>query len=115
MNAWQHWLRTQAASRTESVARRRGWASALKSPESESTASLSVSAGTTLRLGGPGTQMVGRILWDEFFSKTNWPRAAALAFVMLVVVVIPIMLMQRAQNAVVTRPRLKWTIQKITR
>jgi putrescine transport system permease protein len=52
-------------------------------------------------LGGPGTQMIGRILWDEFFSKTNWPRAAALAIVMLVVVVIPIMLMQRAQNAVV--------------
>ncbi|MBN9311058.1 MAG: ABC transporter permease subunit [Devosia sp.] len=52
-------------------------------------------------LGGPGTQMIGRILWDEFFAKTNWPRAAALAITMLVIVVIPIMLMQRAQNAVV--------------
>jgi putrescine transport system permease protein len=51
-------------------------------------------------LGGPGTQMIGRILWDEFFSKTNWPRAAALAITMLIIVVIPIMLMQRAQNAV---------------
>ncbi len=52
-------------------------------------------------LGGPGTQMIGRILWDEFFAKTNWPRAAALAITMLIIVVIPIMLMQRAQNAVV--------------
>jgi putrescine transport system permease protein len=52
-------------------------------------------------LGGPGTQMIGRVLWDEFFSKTNWPRAAALAITMLVVIVVPIMLMQRAQNAVV--------------
>ena len=52
-------------------------------------------------LGGPGTQMIGRILWDEFFAKTNWPRAAALAITMLVIVVIPIMLMQRAQTAVV--------------
>jgi putrescine transport system permease protein len=52
-------------------------------------------------LGGPGTQMIGRILWDEFFSKTNWPRAAALAITMLIIVVIPIMLMQRAQSAVV--------------
>jgi len=52
-------------------------------------------------LGGPGTQMIGRILWDEFFSKTNWPRAAALAITMLVVVVLPIVLMQRAQSAVV--------------
>jgi putrescine transport system permease protein len=52
-------------------------------------------------LGGPGTQMIGRILWDEFFAKTNWPRAAALAVTILVVVVVPIMLMQRAQSAVV--------------
>ena len=52
-------------------------------------------------LGGPGTQMIGRILWDEFFSKTNWPRAAALAITMLIIVVIPFMLMQRAQSAVV--------------
>ncbi|MEQ1899305.1 MAG: ABC transporter permease subunit [Devosia sp.] len=51
-------------------------------------------------LGGPGTQMIGRILWDEFFSKTNWPRAAALAITMLFIVVIPFMLMQRAQSAV---------------
>lgn len=52
-------------------------------------------------LGGPGTQMIGRVLWDEFFAKTNWPRAAALAIVMLLVVVVPILLMQRAENAVV--------------
>jgi putrescine transport system permease protein len=52
-------------------------------------------------LGGPGTQMIGRVLWDEFFGKTNWPRAAALAITMLIIIVIPIMLMQRAQNAVV--------------
>jgi putrescine transport system permease protein len=52
-------------------------------------------------LGGPGTQMIGRILWDEFFSKTNWPRASAVAITMLFVVVVPILLMQRAQNAVV--------------
>ncbi|WP_417307483.1 ABC transporter permease subunit [Devosia sp.] len=51
-------------------------------------------------LGGPGTQMIGRVLWDEFFSKTNWPRASALAVTLLVVVIIPIVLMQRAQTAV---------------
>jgi len=52
-------------------------------------------------LGGPSTLMIGRVLWDEFFTATNWPRAAAVAIAMLVVVVIPIMLMQRAQDAVV--------------
>lgn len=54
-------------------------------------------------LGGPETLMIGRVLWDEFFTATNWPRAAAVAMAMLVVVVVPIMLMQRAQNAVVEK------------
>ncbi|KKC35891.1 spermidine/putrescine ABC transporter permease [Devosia epidermidihirudinis] len=51
-------------------------------------------------LGGPSTLMIGRVLWDEFFANTNWPRAAAVAIAMLVAVVIPIMLLQRAQDAV---------------
>lgn len=54
-------------------------------------------------LGGPETLMIGRVLWDEFFTATNWPRAAAVACAMLVVVVVPIMLLQRAQNAVVEK------------
>ena len=51
-------------------------------------------------LGGPSTLMIGRVLWDEFFANTNWPRASAVAVAMLVVVVVPIMLLQRAQDAV---------------
>jgi putrescine transport system permease protein len=54
-------------------------------------------------LGGPGTLMIGRVLWDEFFSSANWPRAAAVAIAMLVVVVVPIMLLQKAQDAVVEK------------
>ena len=54
-------------------------------------------------LGGPSTLMIGRVLWDEFFTNTNWPRAAAVAMAMLVVVVVPIMLLQRAQGAVVEK------------
>jgi putrescine transport system permease protein len=54
-------------------------------------------------LGGPETLMIGRVLWDEFFANTNWPRAAAVAMAMLVVVVVPIMLLQKAQDAVVER------------
>ncbi|HEV7344014.1 MAG TPA: ABC transporter permease subunit [Devosia sp.] len=50
-------------------------------------------------LGGPSTLMIGRVLWDEFFANTNWPRASAVAIAMLVVVVVPIMLLQRAQDA----------------
>lgn len=54
-------------------------------------------------LGGPETLMIGRVLWDEFFGATNWPRAAAVAIAMLVVVVIPILLLQKAQDAVVEK------------
>jgi putrescine transport system permease protein len=54
-------------------------------------------------LGGPETLMIGRVLWDEFFASANWPRAAAVACAMLVVVVVPIMLLQRAQSAVVEK------------
>ena len=52
-------------------------------------------------LGGPGTLMIGRVLWDEFFANRDWPVAAAVAFAMLLVVVVPIMFMQGAQNRVV--------------
>jgi putrescine transport system permease protein len=54
-------------------------------------------------LGGPETLMIGRVLWDEFFLGRNWPRAAAVAIAILIVVVGPIMLMQRAQGTVVGR------------
>ena len=56
-------------------------------------------------LGGPETLMIGRVLWDEFFAATNWPRASAVAIAMLVVVVIPILLLQKAQDAVVEKGR----------
>jgi putrescine transport system permease protein len=54
-------------------------------------------------LGGPETLMIGRVLWDEFFTAANWPRAAAVACAMLVVVVVPIMLLQKAQSSMVER------------
>ena len=54
-------------------------------------------------LGGPDTLMIGRVLWDEFFSNRDWPVASAVAIAMLLVVVVPIMLMQNAQSAVVEK------------
>jgi putrescine transport system permease protein len=54
-------------------------------------------------LGGPDTLMIGRVLWDQFFTARNWPNAAALAFAMLAVVVVPIMLLQRVQGSVVEK------------
>jgi putrescine transport system permease protein len=54
-------------------------------------------------LGGPDTLMIGRVLWDEFFANRDWPVASAVAIAMLVVVVVPIMLLQNAQNAVLEK------------
>ncbi len=50
-------------------------------------------------LGSSDTLMIGRTLWDEFASARNWPGAAALAVVMLVLLVIPIGYYQRMQSA----------------
>jgi len=50
-------------------------------------------------LGGPDTLMIGRILWDEFFSNRDWPVASAVAIAILLVLVIPIMVFQHLQAA----------------
>ncbi len=38
-------------------------------------------------LGGPNSLMIGRILWDEFFSNRAWPIASAVAILMLLLLV----------------------------
>jgi len=43
--------------------------------------------------------MIGRVLWDEFFSNRDWPVASAVAIAMLVVLVIPIMILRKARYA----------------
>ncbi len=48
-------------------------------------------------LGGPDTLMIGRVLWNEFFSNRDWPVASAVAIAMLVVLVAPIMILRQAQ------------------
>ena len=45
-------------------------------------------------LGGPGAQLIGRVLWTEFFQNRDWPLASALAVALLVALVLPIALFQ---------------------
>lgn len=40
-------------------------------------------------LGGAENIMIGRVVWDEMFSSNNWPRAAALAVVMVLFILVP--------------------------
>ena len=48
-------------------------------------------------LGGPDTLMIGRVLWNEFFSNRDWPVASAVAIAMLLALVVPIMILRSAQ------------------
>ena len=52
-------------------------------------------------LGGPGTLMVGKVLWQEFFDNVDWPAASAIAMVMVAMLTAPLLLAQRF----VERPR----------
>ena len=49
-------------------------------------------------LGGSDTLMIGRVLWDEFFLNRDWPLASAVAVVMLIVLVGPIMFMRNSNK-----------------
>ena len=55
-------------------------------------------------LGGPQTQMIGRTLWDEFFGNNDWPMAATVAVVMVLLVIVPLAWFSRSQ-AQVAEPR----------
>ncbi|MCB1495480.1 MAG: ABC transporter permease subunit [Bauldia sp.] len=45
-------------------------------------------------LGGSNTLMIGRTLWNEFFSNRDWPLASAVAVVLLLILVVPIVIFQ---------------------
>ena len=49
-------------------------------------------------LGDPGMLMIGKVLWTEFFNNRDWPIASAVAIALLLFLVVPIMLYQRAQD-----------------
>ncbi len=48
-------------------------------------------------LGGPETVTIGRVLWWEFFNNRNWPLASAVAVLMVLLFVVPIMILRNRQ------------------
>lgn len=48
-------------------------------------------------LGGPEALMIGRVLFDEFFVNRDWPLASSVAIVLLVLLVVPIVFLQRSR------------------
>ena len=48
-------------------------------------------------LGGPQTLMIGRVLWDEFFSNNDWPMASSVAVVMVLLILVPLAVFSKYQ------------------
>lgn len=48
-------------------------------------------------LGGPQTLMIGRVLWDEFFSNNDWPMASSVAVVMVLLIIVPLAIFNKYQ------------------
>ena len=48
-------------------------------------------------LGPPESLMIGKVLWTEFFNNRAWPVASAVAIALLLLLVLPIVYLQRSQ------------------
>jgi putrescine transport system permease protein len=49
-------------------------------------------------LGGADTLMIGRVMWDEFFSNADWPMASAVTCAMVLLLLVPMVLFQHFQT-----------------
>ncbi|MFN3209483.1 MAG: ABC transporter permease subunit [Roseovarius sp.] len=49
-------------------------------------------------LGGSQTLMIGKVLFEEFFNNRDWPVASAVAVILLLILIIPIVLFQRNEQ-----------------
>src|SRR5436309_10264301 len=49
-------------------------------------------------LAGSNSLMIGQTLWLEFFTNRDWPVASAVAIVLLVLLVAPLLLYERLQH-----------------
>ncbi|VDZ94963.1 putrescine transporter permease PotH [Salmonella enterica subsp. enterica] len=57
-------------------------------------------------LGGPDSIMIGRVLWQEFFNNRDWPVASAVAIIMLLLLIVPIMWFHKHQQKSVGGARM---------
>lgn len=55
-------------------------------------------------LGGINTVMIGNVIWQEFFTANNWCVAAALAVLMMLVLVLPLVWLQKIQMKSEVKP-----------
>jgi putrescine transport system permease protein len=48
-------------------------------------------------LGGPETLMIGRVMWDEFFSNNDWPMASSVAVIIVLLIIVPLAIFNKYQ------------------
>ena len=48
-------------------------------------------------LGGSEALMIGKVLWQEFFNNRDWPVASAVAIIMLLLLLVPIMMFHQSE------------------
>ncbi|MDQ2094403.1 ABC transporter permease subunit [Rhodalgimonas zhirmunskyi] len=49
-------------------------------------------------LGGSETLMIGKVLYEEFFNNRDWPVASAVAVILLLILILPIILFERNEQ-----------------
>jgi len=54
-------------------------------------------------LGGANTLMMGRVIWNEFATNADWPMAASITVVMVLLLIVPMVWLQRTQTRSQTR------------
>lgn len=48
-------------------------------------------------LGGPETLMIGKVLYDEFFTNNDWPLASAVTVVVVLLILVPMAIFNKYQ------------------
>ena len=55
-------------------------------------------------LGGPETLMIGRQLWDEFFTNNDWPLASSVTVVVILLILVPMAIFNKYTAEQEARP-----------
>ena len=48
-------------------------------------------------LGGPETLMIGKVLWDEFFTNNDWPMASSVTVVVILLILVPMAIFNKSK------------------
>ena len=49
-------------------------------------------------MGGMNSVMIGNVIWGQFFTSNNWGMSAAMSILLLIVLLLPVLWMQRIQQ-----------------